>query len=365
MLKQYKTLTILFLILLLNLHQSFGTGLSYKWQAGKTYQFHAQEEVNMSLQSSMIEMASVNETYDVQTSFAFEVENVLSNGTAEGILHILQFEVADKKTGNILASIKDIPISSLSNQATVTNKGVFTLKKSTYLIIDEAAHTSMLVSSSIDVEDNSASVSGSANVNGQEVNLHASFDTKTGSLKSEYSLKTIANPTKQKIKVSEEAINLDILPITYLELLQLPEESIQEGSKIQSKIMDYSFIFEAKAVTNDNVELEVVVSTEQSKKQKKDSNNVMDFDSFEKTLDDIDSNVEAIVDEVFTGGDPTKVLGKSTGFGALMEINMNCLLSFDKTVGMINHLEGQCTSSTNMAGMKMTIVSNVKILPVE
>ena len=106
--------------------------IEYKWESGKTYRFKANQKDDITMSAMGI---NTNNMFFTETIFSLKVSNVLSNGSAEGLLYIESFKVTNKK-GTTLASLKDIPKEALKSIVEVDTQGRFSFKKIIYLIVE-------------------------------------------------------------------------------------------------------------------------------------------------------------------------------------------------------------------------------------
>ena len=296
--------------------------LAYKWTNGKTYRFNASQIDNITMSVMGMNQSDV---YTTKTIFALKVTNVLSNGTAEGMLYIEDFKVTDG-SGRSIGSLNDIPDAALKSLVEVDTKGKFTFKKIVYMIVN-GDEGNILVSA----EAKDGKASGSAQVGDQKMTIHAEFDPKSGTLKAGYSMETVKKPAPKTVKVKEDAQRLDILPLQFLDMLVLPSDEIYEGGSFSTKMMEYVFTTKANNVENNLASLNLKIKTDRSNGS---SNDMMDG---------------------MMGG--MEMSGASPKTDIDGDINYN----FNINKGIFDNLEGTMNNTIKGMGLDLKVNSKLKL----
>ena len=329
----------LFLILAAFVLASFTSeaqvSLKYKWESGTTYRFKANQKDDITMSAMGMNM---NDIFNTETVFSLKVSNVLANGKAEGILFIESFKVTNK-SGATVASLKDIPNEALKSIVEVDTKGKFTFKKIVYLIVEDGRN--MLVSAEAKAGQNSAS--GSAQVGDQKLSVHAEFDPKSGTIKAGYSMETVKKPALKTVKVKKDAQKIDVLPLAFLDMLVLPEETITPGSSFQVKMMEYVFTTKAREITNDIASLDLNIKTDRSQGSSTDQ---MD-------------NMMGDMGSTDMGGGMSMDMG---GGAPKTDINGDIFYKFDINKGIFNNLSGTITNKVKGMGLNMTGITTLKLI---
>jgi hypothetical protein len=299
--------------------------LAYKWTNGKTYRFSANQVDNVTMSVMGMNQSDV---YTTKTTFALKVTNILSNGSAEGMLYIENFMVTDG-SGNIIASLKDIPDAALKSLVEVDTKGKFTFKKIVYMIVN-GDDSNILVSA----EAKDGKASGSAQMGDQKMTIHAEFDPKSGTLKAGYSIETVKKPAPKTVKVKEDAQRIDVLPLQFLDMLVLPEGEVYEGGSFTTKMMEYVFTTKAHKVENNIASLGLNIKTDRSNGS---SNDMMD--GMMSDMGGMD----------MSGSSPKTDLDG--------DINYN----FNISKGIFNSLEGTMNNKIKGMGLDLKVTSKLKL----
>lgn len=108
----------------------FAIELIYNWKANSAYQYGATITDNIS--TSMMGM-NIQEKYLTTVDFVLAISSVDDEGTAEGTLYIVNFNVKDSK-GVSVASLLNLPKNSVKSEVKVDKKGNFTFQRKLQLI---------------------------------------------------------------------------------------------------------------------------------------------------------------------------------------------------------------------------------------
>ncbi len=281
---------------------------------------------------------NMNDIFNTETVFSLKVSNVLANGSAEGMLYIESFEVTNK-SGATVASLNDIPAEALKSIVEVDTKGKFTFKKIVYLIVEDGRN--MLVSAEAKTGQNSAS--GSAQVGDQKLSVHAEFDPKSGTIKAGYSMETVKKPAVKTVKVKKDAQKIDVLPLEFLDMLVLPEETVVPGGSFQVKMMEYVFTTKARDITNNIASLDLNIKTDRSQGSSTDQ-----MDNMMGDMGSMDMGGGMSMD--MSGGAPKT------------DIDGDISYKFDVDKGIFHNLSGTITNKMKGMGLDMTGVTTLKLI---
>lgn len=367
---------IIFLtIALISTSTAFCTELIYQWKPYETYLFEAKTVDNIDFEMTGMMGGAMKMEFHTQTKFSLFIESVDDNGTATGLLFLQEFTVVDM-AGNIMASLNDIPKSAIVSDVTVDRKGKFTFMKEIYMVMTETSNVLVSASASASSGSNGVSASGTAKVGDQELNVYAEFDPKTGSMKSGYSLKTVATTKVVKVKTNADDPIIDILPYKFLELLALPDGQVNVGDEVAMSVAMQKINFKVVSLLNGEAKLQTVLSedkegslTSSSMAVKSPTNGMnmsmeMDMENMEG-MDDLDTDMDAEMEEMQTEMDAMNMnmdmgmtgMPESEGTNSLTSmmptttgtINGN----FNYNIGMFKTVDGTMTTTMNAMGMKM------------
>jgi len=369
---------------------SYATDLKYNWKAGGSYHFSAVVKDDISTSVMGMEM---KEQFTTTTDFILITNSVNPDGSAVGVLSLVNYNVIDSK-GNVFASISDIPTKALVSDVSVDNKGNFTFLKKLYLIT--SAQGNVLAYGKADA--NSVSVGGQAG--NLKVEAYAEFDPKTGSLKAGYSVQEIETTTSVEVKVTEETDMIDVLPYDFLQLLALPEESVNLNDEIKVKTGIYEMVVKVNGMTNGIASLNHKMLTDKSNDMFDSSASGKSGDGqsmFNMNMDthfeDDDMNNDGDVDFDADFGENEMEIDMDNGFGEDMDMSemmsgfgsmpgmtsedqaaigaskamapdMTCDITtkFNYAIGMFDNVSGTVTTNLNTMGMKMNSVSHLTMI---
>ena len=330
-----KLLLFIAACILANIASLAQVNLKYKWESGTTYRFKANQKDDITMSAMGMNM---NDLFNTETVFSLKVSDVHPNGSAEGILYIESFKVTNK-SGATVASLKDIPSEALKSTVEVDTKGKFTFKKLVYLIVEDGRN--MLVSAEAKAGQNSAS--GSAQVGDQKLSIHAEFDPKSGTIKAGYSMETVKEPSVKTVKVKKDAQKIDVLPLEFLDLLVLPEETITPGGSFQVKMMEYVFTTNARDITKNIASLDLNIKTDRSQGSS--------TDQMDNMMGDMGSmDMEGGMSMDMSGGAPKT------------DINGDISYKFDVDKGIFHNLSGTITNKMKGMGLDMTVTTTLQLI---
>lgn len=325
------TLAVFFLGTCLSFTQ---VNLKYKWEEGSSYRFKANQNDDVTMSAMGMNMRDI---FDTETIFSLKVLNVLSDGKAEGILYIESFKVTNKN-GETVANLDDIPAEALKSLVEVDAKGKFTFKRIVYLLVEGGKN--ILVSASAKADLNSASAS--AQVGDQKLSIHAEFDPKSGTIKAGYSMETVKNPLSKTVKIKEDAQKIDILPLEFLDMMVLPEETITPGSSFQIKMMELIFTTKVNNIVDNMANLDLNIKTDRSQGSSTNSMN----------------NMMGNTGSMDMGGGMSMDM---SGGAPKIDINGDISCKFDVGKGIFNSLSGKIISSTKGMGLNMKAITTLKM----
>lgn len=352
---------------------SFATELNYQWKSGAAYHFTAIVDDNVS--SSVMGM-EMNEKFKTTTDFVLYINSVNGEGSANGILYLVNFRIEDSR-GGLLASLKDLPEKALKSDVQVDRKGNFKFPKKIYMIT--SAGTNVLAYGSAD--QNSVSVGGQAG--NLKVDAYAEFDPKTGALKTGYTASKINETHEVNIKIDQETDQIDVLPYDFLELLSLPEGDVNLNDEYRINAGVYDLLIKVNSMTNGVASLHHTMGTDKSKDmfdggasaKSGDGNQMfgmtMDTDFEDSDLDmdsDLDSDMD--FDDMDVMGGMPGMTGMTTEDQAALamtksmapQMNGEVTSRFDYQNGMFKNVVGTMNTEVNTMGMKITIVSKLQMV---
>ncbi len=365
-------------ILALTVLTSFATELNYQWKSGAGYHFTA--VVNDDVSTSMMGM-EMKEQFRTTTDFVLYVNSVASDGTASGILYLVNFSIVDSK-GNVMASLDDIPQKALQSDVKVDKKGNFTFLKKIYLITSGTSN----VLAYGKADENSVAVGGQTG--NMKVDAYAEFDPKTGSLKAGYSVKEIKNTSTVEVKVTEETDMIDVLPYDFLELLALPEGDVNLNDEVVADAGIYQMVVKVNSMDNGVASLHHTMKTDKSKDmfdggasgtsgdgssmfdmgmdtnlEDDDMSNDGDFDMDMDSDMDMDADMDMMGMDMGGFGMPNSD-AEAIGMSKDMAPDMSCDVTskFNYQEGMFNKVFGTVTTNINTMGMKMQVVSKLEMV---
>jgi len=331
------------MLALLVLANANATELAYKWQSGKTYRFQAVVTDDISMNVNMMGMQTSNtDRFNTNTTFSLNVKSVDATGKASAVLFVEAFEVKDG-SGNLVASMKDIPANAVKTDVTIDKKGNFQFVKKITMVMTESGN--VLVSGS--AKENSVSTSGQAG--NTKVDVYAEFDPKTGILKAGYSVSEVATTKTKTISIEQDSPEIDIIPYSFLELLALPEGSVAQGDVTTIQAGQIKVAITAASVTGGVAALNIKTATDKSAsptKTKVDSKSSegdfgMDMD-MGSMMDDMDMEDQAM----FHGGMQAQQQ-------AMPDMTADITARFNYEKGIFMDVNGTVNTNMSMMGMEV------------
>jgi hypothetical protein len=330
--------------------------LNYKWDKGKIYTYAVESDDNIVIESSGPMNYRQNIDTKTRSQFSIEVIEVYRNGSADAFLYIDKFEVTGKTFNDdysTFASIEDLPKKSLKSKIHIDRKGRFKFYNMFYILYSEDNET-FLVSVKIDENSTSASV----NIQGTKVEVYAGFDPETGEIKSGYSIENLEKTKKVK-NINENYQKFNILPVSFLEMMELPEGTFKKGDRITSKIAYYEIILDVLSVKDGIAKIKNTVRTLESEGSgmndmgdinvNVDTNNDNDFDM--NFNSDFNNDFDDDFDEDMEGfPNPSEMLNMNGDF----------TYKFDMKKGMLNSIEGEMETSSKTESMMVNFTIDTK-----
>lgn len=200
---------------------------------------------------------NIQEKYLTTVDFVLAISSVDDEGTAEGTLYIVNFNVKDSK-GVSVASLLNLPKNSVKSEVKVDKKGNFTFQRKLQLITTPTSNVLVYAN----LNQNGGTVG--AEVDGERVEVYAEFDPKTGKMKGGYSMTTIAKPKKVEIKEDEQSDEIDIIPYDLLQFLILPAGDIKLNDKIEVRAGIYTVNNHVKTLTAAQAVIGQKISTDKN-----------------------------------------------------------------------------------------------------
>jgi hypothetical protein len=291
----------------------------------------------------------------MKATFALKVKRVRSNGTAEGVLTIRSFKVIDGK-GRVMAGLKGLPPGALKNSVDIDAKGRFKFKEVIYLLVDQKNQTTLLVSGRAGPNGASAS----AESDGQRLSVYAEFDPKTGRLRGGATIEKVAKakPKKKKVAVRKDAKKIEILPVKFLQMLQLPEGPVRPGASVEARIANYTTRITVDDITNGIATIRTDISTAGDKPAPESGASVKSNEG------GMGMGMAMGMGMPGMGGPPGGAPSGGAGMGGMpmMKMNGTIKMGFNVDRGQFGSIDGDMSVSTSMGGMgKMKSNTTFKI----
>jgi hypothetical protein len=256
----------------------------------------------------------------IETDFNLNIISVNSDKSANFETVINSFKVYSMPGKKLMAS--DAGMKGLKVKGLITDKGVVTFLNDLYIVKTKNGET-ILVSAKASNKDGKLSASGTAEVDGEKVEVQATFNPKTGQLTSSTKITKVKKPAKKEIKITKEDNKIEVLPKQIMQLFLLPENKISLGQTVNFSAPMLSVKFNAdKGGNADCIKLTSSFKT--------DTTNLPE--GMDKEMMAMQPNMDAKVNAKFN----TK---------------KGCLKAID---GIIN-------TNLNMQGIKMSVHSEIKM----
>jgi hypothetical protein len=317
----------------------FGAELNYKWKANTSYRFAATQKDDLSMSAMGVNTV---EKFTTTVEFIVYIQSVDSVGTAKGRLYLINYSVKNAK-GVALATLATLPKDAVQSAITVDKKGHFTFDKKVSLLTTATGNFLVYANAS----ENSVSVG--VNTGSEKTDVYAEFDPKTGKLKAGYTTTAMTKTKPVMVKKDENSDELDVFPYDFLEMMVMPEGSVNQGDTYNVKAGVYKCAVTVPSILNGVASLTETISTEKSQdmfsgaangQTQEGSFSIGEFGGTDGM--ELDAEDQAAVD-----------MTKS------MSPDMSGTISavFDTTNGMFTALKGNLTTVVEVMGMKMTVKS--------
>lgn len=308
--------------------------LLYQFKKGDIWRYKAVENTDMkiSLSNDMMgdmggfgmpgldSSGGMSQKFRSETEFDIKIVQVNSDNSASFEMVVSSFNVYLMPGKTLIASDQGISKGDLKVKGKITSKGVVTFEEDVYILVDKNDNK-YLVSASV----NKNSAQASATTGEEDVQVYASFDPKTGSVKAGVSIEKKKKLAKKELKkVTQEDKRVDILPKRYMELFLLPTESIIVSQKqiITAPMMSIEFL--PKKYENSILNAQLNIKTDN-----KEMNSMI-----------------------------TETESEAPQVGMKMDGSVD--IEFNQKVGKLQNLKGKTIISMDM-GMKMEITSDAEL----
>jgi hypothetical protein len=327
------------LALFLTLHLQ-AIELNYNWQQGAAYAYSG--TVTDNVKTSMMGM-NMSDKFTTTVDFVLAVQSVNSEGTATGVLFITNFSVVDSK-GVKLASLSNLPQNAVRSEVKVDKKGNFEFLRKIYLLTTPTSNC--LVYGKVSENGGMAG----AQTENERVEVYAEFDPKTGNIKAGYNVQQL-QPKPVAVKTNEESDQIDVIPYDLLQFLVLPEGDVNLNDRAKVQAGLYTTEIFVKSLTPAAVTLDQTISTNKkgdmfaggASGQKGDGSGGFDMEfggAQEMELDHEDQ----------------MAIGMTQA--SMPSITGNISSSFNPSIGQFSTAKGTLTTSMDMMGAKIEVVSN-------
>ena len=337
--------TLLFLFFVAFSQKINAQQLAYQWKEGTIYRFSATQTDDISTSGSMGGMGAVGGMdmgammqgtmpamkFTTKSVFTLKIITKMPNGGAKGTFYLESFNVVDNKK-NIIASLNNLPKSSVEADFLVDDKGNFTFIEIPFLVVREG------VTFLVETKVKEGGMAASAEINGEKITLMAEFNPKTGQLKAGYTLATIAKPKAKKVEMKETDNTIDLIPTDFIDLLQLPQTTTV-GEETKMQMFGTDITEKITALNNDQATINLNFKSS------------LDAQKFEKDAKKMGGGTD---DNDNDKDNPTPQMGQST----IADFNYQ----FDNKVGILKAILGNITTSQNMMGMEIKHVGTVNMV---
>ncbi len=314
--------------------------LNYNWQQGAAYAYSG--TITDNVKTSMMGM-NMNDKFTTTVDFVLAVQSVDGAGTASGILFITNFSVVDGK-GAKLASLSNLPKNAVRSEVKVDRKGNFEFLRKIYLLT--TATSNCLVYGKV---SQNGGVAG-AQTDNEKVEVYAEFDPKTGNIKAGYNVQQLT-PKPVAVKTNEETDQIDVLPYDLLQFLVLPEGDVSLNDRVKAQAGLYTTEIFIKTLNPTAATFDQTISTNKNgdmfsggaSGQKGDGSGGFDTEFGGMSEMDLDQ-------------DDQMAIGMTQA--SMPSISGNISSSFNPSIGQFTTAKGILTTTMDMMGAKIEVVSN-------
>lgn len=317
--------------------------LNYAWKANTTYQFSATQKDEIT--TSMMGM-NMTDKFTTTVDFVLFINSVDASGTANGRLFLINYSVKNA-SGVSLASLNALPKDAVQSEVKVDKKGHFTFLKKVTMITTPTGNYLVYTKS----DDNT--IMASAGSGSSKMEVYAEFDPKTGALKSSYTKAGMTKTQAKNVPITEESDEINVFPYDYLELLVVPDGSVNQGDSYKVKAGFYTVDAKVKSIAVGLATIDQVIATDKTQ------------DQFSGAAD-VETTEGSMQIEEFGGMEGMELepedeaaLGMSKAMSP--EMNGTIQLTFDTVKGMFSNVKGNLTTVIDVMGMKMQIKSQVEM----
>lgn len=307
--------------------------LAYQWKEGAIYRFAATQTDEISSSGGgnvgginiggMMQSAMPTLKFTTKSTFVLKINSKTPNGGAKGTFYLENFNVTDDKK-KVIASIVNLPKSSVEADFLVDDQGNFTFLETPFLVVREGG--SFLVEAKV----KEGGIAASAEVDGEKVSLMAEFNPKTGQLKAGYTVATISKPKPKTVEIKETDNTIDLIPTDFLDLLQLPQNTTV-GEENKMSMMGMEVMQKVNSFSNQQASIKVNLKSS------------IDAQKIEKETKIEEDDKEMLAPQM----------------GQTMVADFNYL--FDNKVGMLNNIVGNMTTTQNMMGMEIKHIGTLEM----
>ena len=331
------------LLTLINGYFFHAAELNYTWKANTSYQFSAIQRDEIT--TSMMGM-NMTDKFNTVVDFVLFVNSVDATGTASGRLFLVNYSVKNA-SGVALATLNTLPKDAVQSEVKVDKKGHFTFLKKVTMITTPTGN--YLVYTKAD--DNS--IMASASSGSTQMDVYAEFDPKTGALKSSYTKAGMTKTQSKIVPITEESDEINVFPYDYLDLLVVPDDTVNQGESYKVKAGFYTVDAKVKSIAAGLATIDQVIATDKTQ------------DQFSGAAD-VETTEGSMQIEEFGGMEGMELepedeaaLGMTKAMSP--EMNGTIQLTFDTLKGMFSNVKGNLTTIIDVMGMKMQIKSQLEL----
>jgi len=231
---------------------------------------------------------------------------------------IKNFKVYAMPNKVLIAS--DAGMKNLKARGVITDKGEVRFTEDLFLVKTKEGET-ILVANKVDNKNGKLVTSSSVEMDGEKVELKASFDPRTGEMTADFVTTKVKKAKKVTLKKDDSKI--DILPKRLMDLFLLPQNKVAFGQKIEfTAPMMKVELTATEAKIADDVKLSSSFNTDKTNK----------IEGMDKEMMDAYPTMTANVDAVFNTNE-----------------------------GVLKSITADISTKISMAGMNIDITSDIKM----
>ncbi|MET0403119.1 MAG: hypothetical protein ABW123_11985, partial [Cystobacter sp.] len=209
---------------------------NYKWNKGDVHRFQYEDDTNiemkmpggmpgMNMPGMNMGAGGMKVQMKVQSTFSQKVLSVRPDGTAEVELSLEKMDLL--QGGQRLAALNEIPPAARKVKAEVDRKGRAKFYRMVTVYIQEGRTLVGVHDLKVGARGGTASMSAG----GTRVDVVAAVDPKTGRVSLAMQEKKVP-PALKGVTVKEEDPSVDVLPKQIFDMMVLPDEDLEPGSRI-------------------------------------------------------------------------------------------------------------------------------------